>query len=395
LIAVNATRRELLIHGLRFGVAAPLFRRLGRGREGSREDSVLVVLQLSGGNDGLNTLVPHRQDAYHRLRPSLSLAREKLHALDGDQGLHPELRGLAELFAEGRLAVIHGVGYPRQDRSHFRSLEIWHTADPDHPARGPGWLGRLADRIAEKEQGSMPALFIGDEDVPLALHGKDGLATVLRQEDGLRLRELAGLEPWRRDLLEASGGSADLGFLRSSAKRAYQAAERLSALSQSSPGVSYPDQPLSAKLRLLAQLVAGGFDTRIFLLTQGGYDTHARQAATHSALLNELSGGLCAFQRDLEARGVAGRVLTLVYSEFGRRAAENASRGTDHGAAAPVFLLGSRVKAGMHGTAPDLERLVDGDVPYTLDFRAIYSTLEQRWMGCSPSTAVPGLELLD
>ncbi len=239
----------------------------------------------------------------------------------------------------------------------------------------------------------MAALHVGDEDLPFALHGRDFLAASVRDERGIVLRELEGLEPWRDELLGFGPARGDLAFLRSSARNAYRAAASMARITAAPPPVAYPDQAFARKLRLVAQLVSGGFDTRVFFLTLGGFDTHARQAATHAALLGQLSQGLGAFQSDLEARGVAERVVTLVYSEFGRRAAENGSRGTDHGAGAPVFLLGARVRGGMHGRPPDLERLVDGDVAFTTDFRALYSALEHGWLGCAPSTGVAALDL--
>lgn len=387
------SRRRFLLDGLTLTALVPTLsaaRAGGRRAEGER---ILVVLQLSGGNDGLNTVVPHRQDAYGRGRPSLALKGSALHRLDDEHGLHPSLAGLGRLHAEGRLALVHGVGTARPDRSHFRSLEIWHTADPERPAHGTGWLGRLADQLAERTGGSMPALHIGDGDVPLALMGERVLAPSLRDEQSLALEDVDGLDDARAALTRArSGGSADLEFLRSTARTAYRAAGELEAVIARPTRASYPDLALARKLRLVARLIAGGFDTRLFHLSLDGFDTHARQAALHAALLGELDASLSAFQADLEECGVAGRVVTFVHSEFGRRVEENASRGTDHGAAAPVFLVGGAFARGLHGTAPDLERLVDGDVPATTDFRALYTALERDWLELRPSTDVPAFD---
>jgi len=388
---MSVNRRDFLIDGLRLGALLPAWTWTRAPR--AQGERVLVVVQLGGGNDGLNTVVPHRQDAYARGRPTLALPRAGLHALDDDHGLHPSLSGLGELFAEGRLTVIQGVGYPEPNRSHFRSMEIWHTADPLHPPAGVGWLGRLADQIVRTQPGAMPGLHVGDEDLPLALMGESYFAPSVRDEQGLRLRQLPGLDEARATRLGARAASGELAFLRTAAASAYRAAERMERAATSRPAVDYPDLALARKLRLVAQLVRGGFDARLFLVTLGGFDTHARQAAFHAALLDELSRSLTAFQRDLEHDGAARRVATLVFSEFGRRTAENASRGTDHGAAAPVFLLGGPGPGGLLGTAPDLEHLVDGDVPHTTDFRALYAALEHGWMGLAPSTDVPALPL--
>jgi len=393
---MNLTRRSFLVEGLRVTALAPALAsvRGARAVEGDGE-RVLVVVQLTGGNDGLNTVVPHRQDAYARLRPTLALQRSALHALDDEHGLHPALGALAGSFAEGRLTVVQGVGYPQPDRSHFRSLEIWHTGDPLAPGGALGWLGRMADQILADRPGAMPALHVGDEDLPLALIGRDAFAPSVADLARLQLAELPGLAAARDEVLRAphADAASDLAFLRAAAAGACAAARRLEhAVERARPG-DYPDMELARKLRLVAQLVAGGFDTRVFLVALGGFDTHARQAPLHAALMAELDASLAAFERDLAARRQAKRVLTLVFSEFGRRTAENGSRGTDHGAAAPVLLLGGPGCGGVRGTAPDLERLVDGDVPHGVDFRSLYAAIERDWMGLAASSALPAFDL--
>ena len=389
------SRRDFLADGLRVSALVPFLPRLALARRAEQaERRVLVVLQLSGGNDGLNTVVPHVQDAYYRMRPFLGLARGGLHALDDAHGLHPAMGGLGELFQEGRLAIIHGVGYPNADRSHFRSLEVWHTAEPFAPAGEVGWLGRMADEIARRTPGSMPALAVEQGNLPLSMRGRDVLAPTVRDPQGFRTQgvseELAAL----RDELLKARSEGDLGFLREAARTTYATAARMSAITSEPSAVDYPGQPLAQQLKLVAQLVQGGFGTRIFHLSIGGFDTHARQAPVHADRMQQVSSALTAFQRDLQATGVADRVLTLAFSEFGRRAAENASKGTDHGQGGPVFLMGAPVQGGLHGTPPDLDELVDGDVPNTTDFRGIYTLLERDWMGLEPSTEVPAMPLL-
>ena len=388
------SRRQLIIDGLRVSALAPTFALLGRRRPVASGGRVLVVVQLTGGNDGLNTVVPFSQDAYFRLRPTLALKRSNLHELDGDHGLHPSLKSLGACFDEGRLTVVQGVGYPNANRSHFRSLEIWHSADPEGLPKGIGWLGRMADQIVAAAPGAMPAMHVGDEDLPLALMGRNMFAPSVSDERSLDLSDLPGLERERTGLLGGEpGASSEIVFLRAAARNAYEAAQRMERAVGRRAHADYPNLPLARKLRLVAKLVAGGFDTRLFLVTLGGFDTHARQAALHAALLEELARSLRAFQRDLHASGVAERVLTLVFSEFGRRAEENASRGTDHGAAAPVFLLGGPGRGGLLGSPPDLDRLSNGDVGHTTDFRALYTTIERDWMGLEPSSAAPAFDL--
>ncbi len=390
------TRREFLVNGLCVTAAVPFLSSFALPRAGGGE-RVLVVVQLTGGNDGLNTLVPHRQDDYFHLRPTLARPRGGLHALDDDHGLAPSMKGLAELFAEGKLACVHGVGSPVPDRSHFRSMEIWHTADPDGPAGDVGWLGRLGDQIAERDPTVLSAVHVGDEDLPLAMWGRSFRSPTVRDPQGFRLREVdAAFERGRDELVgrrRSDGGEGVLGFLRGAARDAYGAARKMEELAARSSPVEYPGTGLARKLELVARLVSGGFGTRVFQVSLGGFDTHSRQAAVHDALLGEVSGALTAFQRDLEHQGVDDRVATLVFSEFGRRAQENASRGTDHGAGAPAFVIGAGVRGGLHGELPRLDRLVDGDVPGTTDFRSIYTALERDWMGLAPSTGVGALEL--
>lgn len=393
----QTTRRSFLIGGLQVACCASLapsvLARAAHFGPGG-DDRVLVVLQLSGGNDGLNTVVPFRQDEYYRGRPAISLAKNSLHRLDDDHGLHPSMGKLAEQFGEGRLAVLHGVGYPEPDRSHFRSMQIWHTADPKTSygagAVRPtsGWLGRLSAQLAGTAE--MPALFIGGGDLPLSLATEHGFTPSVRDERGFRLEEPTKDFGLHRDRLLALGGPAspNIELLRRAASSTYDAAARMQALDRDAGAKDYPGTRLAKELALTARLIAGGFGTRIFGLELGSFDTHALQVTNHAALLGELSGALAAFQNDLEKKGIADRVVTLVFSEFGRRVAENASRGTDHGAAAPAFLFGEPVRGGLHGTPPDLTHLDEGDIPFTTDFRSIYTALEQDWLGLKASTSL-------
>jgi uncharacterized protein (DUF1501 family) len=390
---MHATRRSFLVTGLQVGVSLPVLSALGwprsRGPRPADGARALVVLQLTGGNDGLATLVPHRQDAYYRLRPTLAPKTEALVALDEDHGLHPSLSALREVHGAGRLAALHGVGVPRPDRSHFRSMEIWHTADADNPPGPTGWMGRLADRLGEEDPEALIALHVGDGELPLALRARSSFAPSVVEPEGFRLSPAsAPIAGARAALLEAGRAQGELAYLRRAAAASYAAAERMEGLADGPEG-DWPDTPLAAKLRLVARLLAGGFGARLFHLELGGFDTHARQAPLHAALLQQLGDALAAFDRELAARGLSDNVTTFVFSEFGRRAQENGSKGTDHGAAAPVFLLGGRLRPGPHGTPPDLERLVDGDVPATTDLRGAIGALEHDWLGQPPSCELP------
>ncbi len=390
------TRREILVSGLRTSALIPVLPYMAHGQTAGRAtgDRVLVVVQLSGGNDGLNTVVPFRQDDYYRFRPNLGLAKGSLHRLDDDHGLHPSMGGMSELFEEGNLAVVQGIGYPNADRSNFRSLEIWHTADPVEPAGEVGWLGRMADALATEQSGAMPALAVETGDLPLSMRGRDVMPPTVRDPRGFRVHEASHRFEGLRDELIARPGEGELGYLRQVARTTYSTARRMTEITDAASEVEYPGHSLAQRLKLVSQLVRGGFGTRLFHLSLGGFDTHSRQKPVHQELMRQVSTALTAFQRDLEAAGVADQVVTLVFSEFGRRAKENASKGTDHGQGAPLFLMGTKVRGGLHGDAVDLSRLAEGDVPGTVDFRGVYTLLEQEWMGQEPSTKVAALPLL-
>ncbi|MEZ6015415.1 MAG: DUF1501 domain-containing protein [Planctomycetota bacterium] len=386
------TRRTVLVDGARLSLLLPLLPELALG-SAQREDAagapVLVVVQLSGGNDGLNTVVPWRQDEYRKQRRLIGLPAQDLHRFDDDFGLHPSLPGLSGLAADGLMALVHGVGTPRPDRSHFRSLEIWHTSEPDKPVGSVGWLGNLADQLARKHPGSLPALAVGGRELVLSMRGAEVLPATLPDDRGFTLSRVSQRLAEHRDFIlghpkHDGAPKSDLEFLRQAARTSYSAAERMQKIVATKSPVVYPDRPLARDLRLVARLIAGGFGTRIFHASLGGFDTHASQASVHAALLSDLDGALTAFQRDLVASGVADQVITLVFSEFGRRVRENGSRGTDHGHGGPVFVLGPQVAPGGHGAHPDLAHPVDGDIPSTTDFRGVYRRLERDWMGLEP-----------
>ncbi|MAB80446.1 MAG: hypothetical protein CMJ89_13925 [Planctomycetes bacterium] len=395
-------RRDFLVNGIQVACSLSLLglmkeSALRKGKVGGKLplERTLVVVQLSGGNDGLNMLVPHRQDAYYRARPTLALGRDRLHALGRGFGLHPQMGALARLFEAGKVAAIHGVGYPIPNRSHFRSMEIWHTADPVNRVRDHGWLGKLLDRSCEDPaRASMGAIHVGGREIPLALRGETSDPTAITDARGLQLRELQGFASLRNGMTGSRTGEArESAYLRAVAEQSYRVSTRFSRAFERSEKADTPGYGLAQRLRLVAGLIEAGFGLRVLHLELTGFDTHAQQGRLHGALLEELSESLSAFQLDLEARGIDDRVSTLVFSEFGRRAAENGSRGTDHGAAGPVLLVGSRVRPGLHGTPPDLEALQDGDVPFTTDFRSIYTAVEKDWMGVQTSMDLRPMEL--
>jgi uncharacterized protein (DUF1501 family) len=370
-----------------FGTALPtLFVRAAQeASRTDRNDHVLVVIELNGGNDGLNTVIPFENDRYYKSRPVIGIPKQEVIKLTDQLGLHPSMAGAVELFKAGKLAVIQGVGYPEPNRSHFRSMEIWQTASPAKAVPDTGWLGRALDHLMKpNDSPGIPGLALG-ETLPQALVAKRVSVPVLKQ-----LEKPAATEgEWRQlQLLHrlSSTGSKDegdaLGFLRHQADSGYRTAELLRKTnSQFKSAVEYTGE-LGKQFQRAAQIISIDPGVRLLYLYQSGYDTHNQQTNTQATLLKELCDGLAAFQKDLEQHKVADRVVVLTFSEFGRRLGENASRGTDHGAASCLFLTGARVKGGLAGVYPSLEKLSEDDLIYTVDFRSVYATLLDKWLGC-------------
>jgi len=367
-------------------------------------DRILVVLQLTGGNDGLNTVVPFTDDIYRRSRPTLQLADAKLHMLNDRVGLHPQLNGLKKLFDGGHAAVVQSVGYPNPNRSHFESMGIWQTAPDDQhliqgksAIAGGGWLARTLDaRPIAGNLSAVPALRIGTGEIPFALLGcrvpVPSLADLsqLKHQKGLldSRAALAQVDAW-----QAPGDSTANPLLQAAARSrlaVHATAQQIDRISSQLPDdADYPDDELAQRLRLIARLIRGGFRTPIYYTEEGGFDTHATQLNRHANVLRSVGGALRAFVEDVGKHVPSRPVLVMVFSEFGRRLAENASQGTDHGTAAPVFLAGSGLSPGVHGPYPDLTRLVDGDPVFAIDFRQIYATLLESWLGI-PSEPILG-----
>lgn len=382
-----------------------------------REGTVLVVLQLAGGNDGLNTVVPYGNDDYHRARPRLGLGADKVLKLTDELGLNPGLAGFKALYDAGQLAILQGVGYPNPNRSHFRSTEIWQTASDSSRYVREGWIGRYFDAACPGSDATV-GVSLGRHR-PQAFSAKRPKGVNLDNPQNYRFITPGRPRPGQRNLLEESfrklneldepmqgnpagamaaidglgpfGGSA-LDFIQRTALDAQVSSDRIRTIaSRGTNQASYPNSTLANSLKLVARLIGGGMPTRVYYLSQGGYDTHANQPATHDRLLKELGDSLQAFVKDLKEQGQLSRVLVITFSEFGRRVAENASGGTDHGAAAPMFVLGERVRAGLVGRHPSLAppNLFRGDLMHELDFRSVYATILEDWLQ-TPSQPVLG-----
>lgn len=356
-----------------------------------KDRTILVLVQLAGGNDGLNTVVPFADPHYRRLRPTLGLAQSDLLTVGDGVALHRSCAPLHELLKNGKLGIVQNVGYPNPNRSHFRSTEIWETAADSDQTLATGWLGRYFDNACAGTPGDAPrGVSIGNE-VPQSFLSEKNHATFTLPPGGRGGRgsreNLALLENMLQRPSATAGhddhGHDNTSYLRHTMMDALVTEKRFQRiLADYRPGTEYPGSGFASSLRNVAALIAAGNSTRVYYVSLGGFDTHANQAGQHAQLLKQLSEGLAAFQRDLESKKLDGQVLTMTFSEFGRRPSENESKGTDHGTAAPLFVLGSRVKAGLHGTAPNLDLEHNQDLTFSTDFRAVYATVLDRWLAC-------------
>jgi len=352
------------------------------------DDRVLVVIQLDGGNDGLNTVVPFADENYARFRRDLRIKSEEVLKLDAAVGLHPAMKSAADLFQDGRLAIVQGVGYPNPNRSHFESMAIWHharLATGDHD--GNGWLGRAAELSQPRKTSAPDSIYIGADAVPVALRGRRASPVSLQNEADLKLAvaDIAAI----REQAESPDLAA---FVQRSVAQSFDAARqfRESTEAKHSTSDDYPSTKLAEKLQLVSKLLKLGGGTRIYYVSQSGYDTHAAQTFQHAQLLREFAGGLKAFLNDLKAAKLDERVVVLAFSEFGRRVEENGSAGTDHGAAGPVFLAGPSVRSGLIGQHPSLTDLDQGDLKMAIDFRQVYATLLEQWLGVDAPQLLKG-----
>ena len=378
-----------------------------------KDAPILVVLQLAGGNDGLNTLVPYADDAYFRARTRLGIPARNVLKLNDSIGLNPGLSGMRSLYDAGAMAIVQGVGYPNPNRSHFRSTEIWQTASDAGEYRSYGWLGRYFDSCCRGEDPTV-CVSIGRQR-PQAFASANPTGISLARPESYRWNnggddsedaEAAFLElncPEGSQMKEENaGGSIEeiggaehtkgspLDFLQRVALDAQLSSDRILEIAKKSRSdVQYPKGNLGSSLHLVGRMIAGGFSTRVYYVNHGGYDTHSRQNDSHSRLMRELDAAVSAFCRDMKAQGNFERVTLMTFSEFGRRVSENASGGTDHGAAAPMFLFGGGLKPGLFGKYPSLTDLERGDLIFNVDFRSVYATVLEQWLG-TPGERVLG-----
>jgi len=395
---------------LTFSTAVPGFLSRSALAASSRRndrDSVLVVIQLSGGNDGLNTVVPYEDDVYHQSRPTLRLTAKQVHKLDAQLGFHPDMQAFHRLYQEGHLSIVQGVGYPNSNRNHDGAMLNWHTARPAENFNQTGWIGRAIDQVYDYGKADAPGIFAGHIRAPFSLQTEKAIVPSI-QPTGQGLAssgsESAGGDRFREYLTQpaqlglAGVSNPLLDYVRHTTAAAWSGARRIEtvARSNSSAGTgAYPQFRLAQTLRTIAQLIRADVGIRIYFAELGGggiggFDNHAGQALNHGALLRELSDSVAAFVTDLRQQNLLNRVLVMTFSEFGRTLSENGRRGTGHGAAAPMFLAGGRLKGGLVGVHPSLSDL-EGDAPkHHTDFRRVYATALDRWLGFDSQAVLGG-----
>lgn len=402
---MTITRRSLLSRGallVASGLVAPSFiarTALALGQSNSSSKRVLVVVQLSGGNDGLNTLVPFAEPEYYRLRPTLNVPASEVLPLTDRLGLHPELAAFKSMYDQGNLAIVQGVGYPNPSRSHFRSMDIWHSARPDSFDRS-GWLGRYLDACQCSMDQAVPAISVGDQlntmfwtDATLVPAVANIGAFTFRTETNYRNDRQVQLQTLQNIYSQAGNWPQYETLIRKATLKALAGSDQLQAAAAAyrSPVQYPPGNPLSNQLQMVAQVIAGDVGARLFSVQIGGFDTHSEQHGTHENLLGQVASAIAAFQQDLAAQNRLEDVVLVTFSEFGRRPLENGSLGTDHGTAEPMFIVGGRVKGGLYGTYPSLIDLDEnGDLRFTSDFRSVYAGILHDHMGIDPAPVLAG-----
>jgi len=355
----------------------------------SFDGKIIVVLQLKGGNDGLNTIIPYEDDLYYSNRPTLSVNKNDVIKITSQLGLNPNMQTLQSLFDEGKMSIIQNVGYDNQDRSHFRSTDVWLTASDVDKYYYDGWLGRTLENVNPDYPGTIPnhpmAVELGANQSLLleSQHGGMGISF----DDPWSFNELTEGSTVDDEPIPDTIAGKELEFLKQVSRQSIQYANVVKEHADAGwHEVEYPDTWIGWQLRVIANLIAGKMETPVYVASHWGFDTHANQNDDHPQLLKEFADAVLAFQRDIEEQGLADKIMLMTISEFGRRVAQNGGLGTDHGAAAPLFVFGNSVNGGVYGNQLDLANLDPyGDLPHEFDFRQVYATVMKDHLGLGSS----------
>ena len=403
-----SNRREFICNGLGFvslGAAMPQLLKRAATQDAAPKDGwpappegkILVVIEMAGGNDGLNTVVPYTDANYALARPNIGLKSGDVIKISDKLALHPAMKSLGAMFEKGQVSVVSGVGYPNANRSHFHSMDIWQSGDPEMKLRErSGWLARYFDADGRFKGNPLSGIVMGGQ-LPLALEAQNSPVSVIGngrdyEFGGDRQHQMQTLHALYQDGTVA-GSNAE--FVSNAGNDVYAGTRNIRKALQNYDSkadkiAGYPQSRLAQSLQTIARLINGDIGTRVFYASLGGFDTHADQPQAHANLLGTLSDSIAAFYRDLAAQGLDKEVLLMTFSEFGRRVRENGAAGTDHGAASCLFLVGSGVRGGTFGDYPSLTDLDDGYLKHTTDFRAVYSTIIEKWLGADSRKILGG-----
>ena len=366
---------------------------------GTEKTPVLVVVQLSGGNDFMNTVIPYTSGVYYDSRPLVAVPEDEVLPINDELGFHPDTAPLKSLYDEGKVAVIQGIGYENSSRSHFRAMDIWHTSEPNTIST-EGWLGQAIRELDPKGGNVLTGVSFG-RGLPRAMAAPGVPVTSVGDLDNyglmtsieIEVQRANDLDIFKRMYTPAIGSGEVMGYLGRTGQDVLTGADILKAAPESyESSVEYGDNPIAKSLRDVARVHLAGLGTRVFYTQHGGYDHHAHEVPTHKKLLGELSGALSDFMQDLRDHDASQEIAILVFTEFGRRIKDNGS-GTDHGSGGGAFLIGDRIKGGLYSEYPSIEPkdwLNGEDLRHTIDFRTIYSTLLEQWLGVQPEPIVRG-----
>jgi uncharacterized protein (DUF1501 family) len=396
-----ATRRQFLTRGLGLvGVGSVLPNFLVNtclaDPTAGPDQRILVVIQLNGGHDGMSDVPPYGEPKYAEYRQQTRIGDKEVIKLNPQYGLHPNLKGCKELLDQGRFAVIVGTGYPNFDYSHFEAMDIWETGDEKNRRKcGAGWIGRYLDVALKGNPDPKLAIAVGFHKTPVLLWAREHPGLAFGHPDAFRFSGVGdekGLTLYRKlNQLAAKDARGELQFVTHTAVSANAASDQVRQVASGyKTPIEYPNTGLAGSLRTIAGLIGGGLSTRVYYTAIGGFDTHSSQRPQHDSLMAQIDGAVSAFWKDMDRQGNARRVMMMTFSEFGRTVRENASQGTDHGSAQPMFLMGPGVKPGCHGKYPSLTDLrPDGQLKMEVDFRSVYAAILDRWLA-TPHEGVLG-----
>ncbi len=403
---IRFDRRSLIVGGVTVfgglmlsGSAKGQASKQAKSGSGTAPKRTLLLLELNGGNDGLSCVVPWADDVYHRSRTRTGWKASDVLKLDDYRGFHPALQQLRGVFGDGRMAIIEGAGYPQPNHSHFTSQDIWHTARAAGRSSGDGWIGRVLEKLYPDDVRVPHAVHVG-QSMPYSLKSSTRPVVSFDEPPAYRWAEngntIAGAADARAPMAGNPGsapvqGASPLAQIRAITRNAKASSEEVRrAVATYKPRVEYGPDVLSQDLRTAAALLQSDIGCRVLSVTQQGYDTHEDQRRRHDKLMAELDLGLSTFLRDVRGTPSGDNIVVLAFSEFGRRVEDNASQGTDHGTAGPMFLLGSPIKGGLYGKHPSLTELVEGDLIHTTDFRSVYASVLETWLGLDSQPILGG-----